>query len=309
MYKSLSAALLVVLGLVAGDLLASRATAQAPSPLQDRGTQKIEDRGQRGAESRPGPGLEAGRIRRAAHPEVLVASDLRHAYDTLAVASVWLSSGQAHLAKDDEPLVDEAKEFYRQAHQAYEKKEYPRSAELALAAGAAARGTVLVLFANTKPMSNMPEPPEAAISEPAPGLERAVTPPPRRGGAAPGARPGERPAQSSEQNADRPSTPVGERGTAGAAGTREGERRIVRTPKERAEDLLRFVHRRLEALKKSGSLKERGWSFVDAAYRAYEQAQKAFDEKEYSRAINLAWGAEAWSHVPEHLMQAEQPAR
>jgi hypothetical protein len=28
-----------------------------------------------------------------------------------------------------------------------------------------------------------------------------------------------------------------------------------------------------------------------------------------SRAINLAWGAEAWSHVSEHLMQADHLAR
>jgi hypothetical protein len=72
---------------------------------------------------------------------------------------------------------------------------------------------------------------------------------------------------------------------------------------------LRFVQRRLDEAKKEGARNDRGARFVDAARRVHELARKAFDDKDYSRAVNLAWGAEAWSHVPEHLMQAERPAR
>ena len=58
MHRSLPGALLIVFGLVAGALLASRATAQAPSPQPVPGARRLEDRGQRGAEGRAAPGME-----------------------------------------------------------------------------------------------------------------------------------------------------------------------------------------------------------------------------------------------------------
>jgi hypothetical protein len=43
---------------------------------------------------------------------------------------------------------------------------------------------------------------------------------------------------------------------------------------------------------------------MDSAKAVYEQARTAYEGREYRKAAQLARAAEAWSHVPEHLIRA-----
>jgi hypothetical protein len=68
------------------------------------------------------------------------------------------------------------------------------------------------------------------------------------------------------------------------------------------DDLLRRTRDRLEdtdALNSRGV----GKTFLDAAHRLYGQARQA-SRDDTIRALQLARAAEAWTHVAEHLMQA-----
>jgi hypothetical protein len=69
------------------------------------------------------------------------------------------------------------------------------------------------------------------------------------------------------------------------------------------DDLLRRTRDRLEDI---GALSPRGAgrAFLDAARRLYDQARQA-GRDDTSRALQLARAAEAWTHVGEHLMQAD----
>jgi hypothetical protein len=69
------------------------------------------------------------------------------------------------------------------------------------------------------------------------------------------------------------------------------------------DDLLRRTRDRLEDI---GDLSPRGAgrTFLDAARRLYDQARQA-GRDDASRALQLARAAEAWTHVDEHLMQAD----
>ncbi len=47
-----------------------------------------------------------------------------------------------------------------------------------------------------------------------------------------------------------------------------------------------------------------GTQFLDASRDLYQKARRAYQDKDYARAAELAKGAEAWTHVGEHLQRA-----
>jgi hypothetical protein len=69
-------------------------------------------------------------------------------------------------------------------------------------------------------------------------------------------------------------------------------------------DLLWRTRDRLEDIGALGS-RGAGRTFLDAARRLYDRARQA-GRDDTVRAIQLARAAEAWTHVGEHLMRAEQ---
>ena len=68
-----------------------------------------------------------------------------------------------------------------------------------------------------------------------------------------------------------------------------------------ARDELQRAKDRLADADKGGPA---GREFPAAAKRAYADAKKAYEDKEYDRAAELARAAEAWTHVGEHLTRA-----
>jgi hypothetical protein len=76
----------------------------------------------------------------------------------------------------------------------------------------------------------------------------------------------------------------------------------LRDPYE-LDDLLRRTRDRLEATDASES-RGAGREFLDAARRLYDQARQA-SRDDTVRALSLARAAEAWTHVGEHLLQAD----
>src|SRR5579875_3659465 len=162
-------------------------------------------------------------------------NDLQKAYDALTDVAVWTEAGRARPPRDLAPLIDQAKDLYRDAVRAAREEELWRADELAKAAHDAARGLVHALRADAPSVRGMPTPPL-------------------------------------RDNYD-------------------------------LDDLLRRTRDRLEdiaALRPRGA----GRAFLDAARRLYDQARQA-DREEAFRALQLARAAEAWTHVGEHLMQAE----
>jgi hypothetical protein len=162
--------------------------------------------------------------------------NLQKAYDALTDVAAWTEGGRARPPRDLAPLIDQAKDLYRDAVRAAREDELWRANELATAANDAARGLVDVLRADA---------PEA----------RGVPVPPLR--------------DSYEFN-----------------------------------DLLWRTRDRLEDMAALGP-RGAGRTFLDAARRFYDRARQA-GRDDSVRAIQWARAAEAWTHVGEHLMQAEQ---
>jgi hypothetical protein len=161
---------------------------------------------------------------------------LQKAYDALTDVAAWTDRGRARPPRDLTPLIDQAKDLYRDALRAAREDELWRADELAAAAHDAARGLVHALRADA---------PEA----------RGVPVPPLR--------------DSYELN-----------------------------------DLLWRTRDRLEDMAAQGP-RGAGRTFLDAARRLYDRARQAGRDKTV-RAIQWARAAEAWTHVGEHLMRAEQ---
>jgi hypothetical protein len=72
----------------------------------------------------------------------------------------------------------------------------------------------------------------------------------------------------------------------------EGTRQLL----QRARDRITEV----EGLNRDGP----GQPFLEASRDAYQRARRAYLDKEYARAAELARGAEAWTHVGEHLQRS-----
>lgn len=162
-------------------------------------------------------------------------NDLQKAYDALMDVSAWTDGGRARPPRDVAPLIDQAKDLYRDAVRAAREDEPRRADELAAAAHDAARGLVHALRADAPSVRGIPAPP-------------------------------------------------------------------VRDNYE-LDDLLRRTRDRLEDAEAQGS-RGAGRAFTDAARRLYDQARRAGRE-DTMRAMQLARAAEAWTHVGEHLMQAD----
>jgi hypothetical protein len=111
--------------------------------------------GRLAAEPPPPPGTLTG-------PEARVAGILNEAYDQLTTVSVWMSSDQARLPRDDARLFEDAKEYYRVAIQASSPRsgDVRRAEALGLAARDAARGLLLALAARAAPVVGLPTPPD-----------------------------------------------------------------------------------------------------------------------------------------------------
>lgn len=171
------------------------------------------------------------------------ADHLRHAYRTLGEVSRWQDADAEDDDDDSDRLRDlaqQARRFYRQAHEAYQDGEYHRAAEMALAANDAGRGLMHLsrADADTPDLSGLPAPPDA----------------------------------------DDP----------------------------RAADELRRAADRLAEWSDTDVRDSRGGAFLAQARRVLREARREADEGDTQEAAELARAAEAWTHVPEHLMRADE---
>jgi hypothetical protein len=96
-------------------------------------------------------------------------------------------------------------------------------------------------------------------------------PPPRRGG---------------RENGPQPGPPPG------------GPRAEAASPKEFAREAMHRAKRRLD---EAGEATGVGKEFLDGARNAYSLAKKSFADGDYRKSAELAQGADAWTHVSEHL--------
>jgi hypothetical protein len=272
------------------DWLASRLHAQQPT------IRSGDDRGPRPPQGRPGDGGPRSLGERAIGP-------LNHAYDQITFASVWMNASQAKLSKEDSSVLDQSKDLYRKALQAYRAGQYRRAEATALAAHDAARGVVHVLQAHTAAVEGLPAPPlEADVGAPPPPRPGRDAPPPPRGREAPPPPPRDRIAPPPPR--DRAAPPAGDPDRSippQRGGARRDGAGIVR-------DAIREIREELQD-GVQGSARGVGRQFVDAARRALDRAQKASDEGKNRQALQLVMAADAWSHIPEHLRRAEGPAR
>jgi hypothetical protein len=161
--------------------------------------------------------------------------NLEKAYNALTDVAAWTEGGGTRPPRDLAPLIDQAKDLYRDAAKAARDDSLWRADELAAAAHDAARGLVHALRADAPAAKGLPAPP-------------------------------------------------------------------LRDDYELA-DLLRRTRDRLEDF---GDLTPRGpgRAFFDAARRLYDRASRA-GRDDTARAMQLARAAEAWTHVGEHLDNAD----
>ncbi|MGH7173885.1 MAG: hypothetical protein ACRELG_26705 [Gemmataceae bacterium] len=84
---------------------------------------------------------------------------LSKAYEALTDVTAWTETGRARPPRDLAPLIDQAKDLYRDAVRAAGEEEPRRADELAAAAHDAARGLVHALRANAPAAKGIPVPP------------------------------------------------------------------------------------------------------------------------------------------------------
>ncbi|MHB1423524.1 MAG: hypothetical protein ACYC3I_10090 [Gemmataceae bacterium] len=85
--------------------------------------------------------------------------DVRKTYDALTDVSAWTGEGRARTPRDLAPLIDRAKDLYRDAVRAAREDDLRRADELAAAAHDAARGLVHALRADAPAVRGIPLPP------------------------------------------------------------------------------------------------------------------------------------------------------
>ena len=161
---------------------------------------------------------------------------LQKAYDALSDVAVWTEGSRARPPRDLAPLIDRAKDLYRNAVKAAREDDLERADELGAAAHDAARGLIHALRADAPAAKGVPLPPSRNDYE--------------------------------------------------------------------LDDLLSRTRDRLEDNADSAP-RGAGRAFFDAARRFYDQARRA-GRDDTVRATQLARAAEAWTHVGEHLTQADR---
>lgn len=87
------------------------------------------------------------------------------AYEALTDIAAWTEGGRARPPRDLAPLLDQAKDLYRDAVRAARDEEPRRADELAAAAHDAARGLVHALRANSPATRGLPAPPRGDEDE------------------------------------------------------------------------------------------------------------------------------------------------
>ncbi|HVC92638.1 MAG TPA: hypothetical protein VND64_03060 [Pirellulales bacterium] len=182
---------------------------------------------------------------------------LRQAYDTLSEVALLMRDERE--LNTYAGLFNEAKEFYRSAHQARLSGDDFRSGELAVAANDAARGLRHWLGATLPPATDLPLPPD---DEPGP--------PPGRG----------------------PRGPE-------AVGAEDD-------PAFHSRELLSRARERIVEAQNESAADGAGRQFLDASRRVYEEARTAYIAEDYPKAAELGRAVEAWTHVGEHLLRAEE---
>ena len=201
--------------------------------------------------------------------------DLRKAFDALTDLTHTPPAGKASAG-----LLEQARAFYRAGVKAY-PDDAPRAAELAAAAGAAARGLDHLRRADARPVADLPEPPDPAAPK------------------------GDKEGPKGKEFKDDGPKGKGFKGDGpkGKVGPDAGER----GPWSQALDALAKSR---DVLPEGGASAGPGADFLAAAKTTYTQARAAYEAGEYRRAAELARAAEAWAHVPEHLGRAawDEPA-
>lgn len=86
-------------------------------------------------------------------------NNLQKAYDALTDVAAWTEAGRARTPRELTPLIDQAKDLYRDAVRASRDDEPRRGDEMATAAHDAARGLVHALRANAPSFRGLPAPP------------------------------------------------------------------------------------------------------------------------------------------------------
>lgn len=277
------------------DWLASRLHAQQPA------VRPGDTRPPRPGQPQPGDPGSRGLSGRAIGP-------LNHAYDEITCAAVWMSSSQAKLSRQDSGLLDQSKDLYRKALQAYRTGQYRHAEGLALAAQDAGRGVVHVLQANTSAVEGLPLPPlEAEAGTPPPPRSGREVPPAARDRETAAPRPADRVAPPPPLR-DRPVPQGGAQARPPLPDRGDARREDGARGGARVRDAIREVREELQEVAQ-GSPPAAARPFVDAARRALDEAQKAAGDGHHRRAIHFVMAAEAWSHVPEHLRRAEGGTR
>jgi hypothetical protein len=78
---------------------------------------------------------------------------------------------------------------------------------------------------------------------------------------------------------------------------------VVKKPQEAARELLNAVRGQILAAEKEKPAPA-AKPFLDASRKVYERALQAYKKGEYTTALDLAVGAEAWASIGNHLKQA-----
>jgi hypothetical protein len=212
---------------------------------------------------------------------------LHQTYDDLGMVNVWLSCNQAKPPLDLAPLLDQAMQYYRQARQAFDGRQYGRALELAVAADLATHGMLSTLHASTPAPEGLPAPPQVTGSE-------------EQGGQT-----GQHPERRPEPNRGS-EAPRGDQRAQGGAG---GQPEAPQSPMDAARQTLDFVHQRINEASRGESGREPAKAFLDASRKLYDESRQAYQKRDYDRAIELAMGAGAWTQVGEHLLRAQNPQR
>lgn len=301
-------------------------SAEAPDgPKGPKGKVGPGERG--GPPGKGGPWGKGGPPGKAGH-------DLQKAYEVLSDLAGLLPQAKDQMPRETARLFDRAKEIYRAAHKSFADGDLARAGELGKAAEDAGRGLKHVLRASLPPAADLPPPPDGddrpPFPPPPPREGRRAKGPPREGpdGPPPPPRPGPRakggPGAGEEEDAPPPPPRTGGReedpppphrgrgpkGPPPADGDEppppppppppDGAHGKAEPWRPALEALEHAKHRLDEAGDESGA----GKAFLDGARHVYSRARQVYLDGDYRKSAELARGAEAWTHVGEHLQRA-----
>lgn len=184
----------------------------------------------------PGPPAPPGAGPRRADDRERAARHLTEAYRAFSEIDTMTSRDRESSSSALRPLLRKGHDLYRQAHRAFEAKQYFEAAELGLAANDAARGLRHVMRARKASDVDLPKPP--VFEEP------------------------------------------------------------------RGKDELRRTEDRIEGVRRDADNED---PFLWEAREVLKQARAADRDGQPVEAAELARGAEAWTHVAEHVARAARP--